>query len=441
MSSLTPLYQRIVRSRWPLAVAATAFGVLLWQGDAASPGLMVVLAVAVLGAIVYAQDSESRRREAEQRLAEQRPSDPMALACSMAATLPDPIVLMDHRGVILFQNDAADSVLGHRERGQHISSALRAPQILEAIARVQETREIVRAEYNQPVPIERTFEVVVAPIADGHVGGISRPSPAIIMLMRDLTQKGRIERMRADFVTYASHELRTPLSSLIGFVETLQGSARNDPAARDRFLNIMRIEAVRMSRLIDDLLSLSRIELNVHLLPTQEVDVGGVVDHVIDVLSPLAEENGVTVQRVSRSPLRALIVNGDYDELVQVFQNLVENAIKYGQDGKLVELDAKPAAIDLRGEPAAGVVVSVTDFGPGIPAEHIPRLTERFYRVDASHSREKGGTGLGLAIVKHILNRHRGSLAIKSELGSGSTFIVSLPLAGALGDSVIRKSA
>jgi two-component system phosphate regulon sensor histidine kinase PhoR len=225
--------------------------------------------------------------------------------------------------------------------------------------------------------------------------------------------------MRVDFIANASHELRSPLAALAGFIETLLGPARDDPQARARFLDIMRAQAERMSRLVDDLLSLSRIELNAHIRPSARVDLDAVVAGVADSLTPLASAAGVKVE-VAR-PDGPVSVAGDRDELAQVFQNLIENAIKYGADGSRVDVTLGPA------QRSGEVAVSVRDYGPGIAAEHLPRLTERFYRVDVASSREKGGTGLGLAIVKHILNRHRGSLQIESKPGDGATFTVRLP--------------
>jgi two-component system, OmpR family, phosphate regulon sensor histidine kinase PhoR len=225
--------------------------------------------------------------------------------------------------------------------------------------------------------------------------------------------------MRADFVANASHELRTPLASLLGFVETLQGPARNDAAARDQFLSVMRAQAKRMARLIDDLLSLSRIERNAHIRPDATVDLGSVVGHVTEALAPLARERGVEL--ALERPPGPFDVAGDRDELIRVFENLVENAIKYGSSGGRVEviLAASP-----KGSGRSDVAVTVRDHGPGIAAEHLPRLTERFYRVDVTQSRDKGGTGLGLAIVKHILARHRGRLTIESTPGEGASFTV-----------------
>jgi two-component system phosphate regulon sensor histidine kinase PhoR len=245
-----------------------------------------------------------------------------------------------------------------------------------------------------------------------------------LLTFRDLTALRRVEVMRADFVANASHELRTPLASLSGFIETLQGSARDDVQARQRFLGIMKAQANRMARLIDDLLSLSRIELKAHLQPATPVDLVGIVRQVADSLQTLARDRGVEIK--IEKPEKPLVVRGDRDELIRVFENLVENALKYGAPGKRVD-------ISLAGMPGSGgeeeAVVSVRDYGPGIADEHIPRLTERFYRVDVADSRAQGGTGLGLALVKHIVARHRGRLVIASVLGNGATFTIRLPLA------------
>ena len=246
------------------------------------------------------------------------------------------------------------------------------------------------------------------------------------MTFHDLTPLRRVEEMRADFVANASHELRTPLAALSGFIETLQGSARDDAKARERFLAIMQEQARRMARLIDDLLSLSRIELNAHRRPDTPVDLVPIVRQVVDGLETLARDRGVTVHIEA---VRTLMVPGDRDELVRVFENLVENALKYGAAGKRVDITLDAGRRPPEGEPEARV--GVRDYGPGIAPEHLPRLTERFYRVDVRESRAQGGTGLGLALVKHILNRHRGRLSIESMPGAGATFTVYLPTAGA----------
>jgi two-component system phosphate regulon sensor histidine kinase PhoR len=258
--------------------------------------------------------------------------------------------------------------------------------------------------------------VTVAPLSRG-----TDRAGNILVLLRDLTEIERINQMRADFIANASHELRTPLASLRGFIETLQGTAKDDPSARERFLPIMAEQASRMTRLIDALLSLSRVEMNAHVPPSGLVDLNEVLNHVRDTVEPLARETGTSVEVGGFG--RKAIVRGDRDELVQVVQNLVQNALKYGVKGGRVRIEAKQLP---QGRHAGRYAISVIDNGPGIAPQHLPRLTERFYRVDVASSREKGGTGLGLAIVKHILNRHRGELTIASTPGRGSTFTVLL---------------
>ena len=242
---------------------------------------------------------------------------------------------------------------------------------------------------------------------------------AVLVSLRDTTDARRIERVRSDFVANASHELRTPLASLLGFVETLQGPARDDAVARSRFLEIMGQQARRMSRLVDDLLSLSRIERSLHVPPDAEVDLAAVAGQMTDALAPMAADGKVTLRLQAPVPV---FVRGDRDELLRVVENLVENAIKYGGAGS-VEIGVERDGGD--------GVLTVEDGGPGIPPEHIPRLTERFYRIDVATSRAKGGTGLGLAIVKHIVARHRGRMTIASRPAGGARFRVALPAAEA----------
>ena len=247
----------------------------------------------------------------------------------------------------------------------------------------------------------------------------------VLLSFQDITQLANASQMRRDFVANVSHELRTPLTALMGFIETLRGPARDDAAARDRFLGIMTGEAERMNRLVGDLLSLSRVESDERVRPTDKVDLRYVLQSTLRNLNPLADEANVTlVLLMGDDPMPLL---GDTDQLLQVFTNLIENAIKYGGKGKKVEIQVEQTLRDpsLRG-PA--VQVTVRDHGPGIDPIHLPRLTERFYRADSHRSRALGGTGLGLAIVKHILNRHRGRLKISSSLGQGAKFIVILPM-------------
>jgi two-component system, OmpR family, phosphate regulon sensor histidine kinase PhoR len=342
-------------------------------------------------------------------------SEPLALLAAVAHALPDPFLLLNRDGHVAIANRAAEDVFETQLTGKHISHAVRSPVILDAVQEVIAHREPLRVDFEQRIPLQRRFEASIAPVAKSDIALPERP--AVIILLRDLTREQQLERMRADFVANASHELRTPLASLLGFIETLQGAAKNDSSARERFLILMRAQAERMARLIDDLLSLSRIELNAHRRPTGIVDLEPLIRQAVEMLQASAAEAGVTVNLAFSGDLH---VPGDRDELIQVFQNLLENAIKYAAAGKRVDITASRDA-------AGRVEVAVTDYGPGIADEYIPRLTERFYRVSVQESRARGGTGLGLAIVKHILNRHRAKLIISSEIGKGSTFTVRLP--------------
>ena len=336
----------------------------------------------------------------------------------MAEALPDPVILLNRAGQVLSLNGPARGLFAALREGSHISSVIRTPEFLDAVSAAPRRGRAVTVTYAERVPVGRRMAVTVAPLSRGP-----DREGNILVLLRDLTEVERINQMRADFIANASHELRTPLASLRGFIETLQGTAKDDPGARERFLPIMAEQASRMTRLIDALLSLSRVEMNAHVLPSDLVDLNDVLGHAGDTLEPLASDSGISLE-VGRFAKPA-IVRGDRDELLQVLQNLVQNALKYGNAGGHVRIEAKH--IPSLGRQAAGrYAISVVDDGPGIAPEHLPRLTERFYRVDVASSREKGGTGLGLAIVKHILNRHRGELAIASKPGKGSTFTVML---------------
>lgn len=341
---------------------------------------------------------------------------------AVVAALPEPALLLTPDADILVSNARVALAIGPAKVGDPLSFLVRVPEVLEAVRSSAQDGIPRRVEFGERIPLDRWLEAHIVPLrlteapAPGAGGGTPQPETpkpdTVLLTFRDLTQQRRVEQMRADFVANASHELRTPLASLSGFIETLLGPARNDAAARERFLGIMGAQARRMSRLIDDLLSLSRIELNAHVRPDTQVELGMIVAHVCETLSPLARERGVEIH-VSR-PEDAVPILGDRDELIRLFENLVENALKYGASGKRIDVSLTLSDGD--------ALVAVTDFGPGIPSEHLPRLTERFYRVDVVASRDQGGTGLGLAIVKHIVARHRGKLTIESQPGAGATF-------------------
>jgi len=333
---------------------------------------------------------------------------------AIVAGLPDPVIVLDRDGRVIAFNSGAGALAPALRRGDPASIALRVPELVEAVRQTHAGGAPRRIEFSERVPTERHFEAFVSPITLGS-------QQAVLIALHDMTAIRRVEEMRADFVANASHELRTPLAALTGFIETMQGPARDDPAARERFLGIMREQAWRMARLIDDLLSLSRIELRAHMRPDTPVDLVPIVRQVVDGLQTLAKDRGVTIQVTAPAPL---VVLGDRDELLRLFENLIENGLKYGASGKRVDVAMQTAEAGATRE----AIVSVRDYGPGIPAEHLPRLTERFYRADVGESRAQGGTGLGLALVKHILNRHHGRLSIESQPGQGATFTVRLPL-------------
>jgi two-component system phosphate regulon sensor histidine kinase PhoR len=423
---------RLRRARPTLAAAAVVFAAL-WLIGALAP-LAASIAFAIVAAVaVIAAGRDRAAPEIPTTAARPAPRARDSLLDELLAGLPDPVVALDRGGDVIAFNSQAGAIAPALRRGEPVSFGLRNPEILEAIRRARASGTTQRVEFFERVPADRWYEAVVTPIpspagADALPGGL--PGGLMLMAFRDLTPLRRVEEMRADFVANASHELRTPLAALSGFIETLQGPARDDSAARDKFLGIMRAQADRMARLIDDLLSLSRIELNAHLRPDRQVDLVAIVRQTVDGLQTLARDRGVEVNVATPGgPVTAL---GDRDELLRVFENLVENALKYAASGKRVDIALAVGEAAVGGTEAR---VSVRDYGPGIAPEHLPRLTERFYRVNVAQSRAEGGTGLGLALVKHILNRHGGRLTIESALGQGATFAVHLPLPAAANQS------
>jgi len=412
----------IARTVWPLAIGLVlGGGYMAWRPSA---GLLPLIAMGVILAIAGLVISLQSRVPLEQVAGSSVTAGRIALpglVREVFELLADPLMLLDGTGRVIFANSAMRQVIGVDWENKHISSLLRTPSVLEAIARTSQTGEESSVEFLVPVPVERTYAAYVA--RTRHEPGLTT------LLLHDLTAIKRSEQMRADFVANASHELRTPLAALSGFIDTLKGHARDDPGARDRFLDIMTTEAGRMRRLIEDLLSLTRIELNEHVRPKDAVSLEHVVRQAFAALGPLAQIDRIGLE--IEAPRDLPPVTGDRDELVQLFSNLIHNAIKYGRPGGhvWVMISQVPGpggrgAVDL-------IQAVVRDDGEGIAPDAIPRLTERFYRVDVKRSREKGGTGLGLAIVKHIVNRHQGRLQIESRAQEGSSFIVQLPMAPA----------
>ncbi|PBB29521.1 two-component sensor histidine kinase [Mesorhizobium sp. M1A.F.Ca.IN.020.06.1.1] len=399
------------RSRWLLAAALVA--VLGVYGFGGLSIFVPLLALALLVAAAMLPTAAERQSAGGTAAVEvgglQRLSGEY-----LAAAVADPLIIFDRTATIVHANAAAFAAFGGLAPGMSLSLKFRAPEmqaLLDGIVSGTMASDVV--DYTEKLPVERTYRVSASSVGHG--------TDLYVLVFKDQSEARRIERMRADFIANASHELRTPLASIAGFIETLRGPARNDAAARDQFLQIMQNQTGRMARLIDDLLSLSRLEMKPYLRPGTEVDLRQTIDSVIDSLAPLANENGIAIERdFIDGPIS---VPGDRDELFQVFENLLENACKYGQSGGRVTVSIAHA--EDGHDP--GIDVTIRDYGPGIAEEHIPRITERFYRVDVENSRTQKGTGLGLSIVKHILTRHNARLSIKSEVGKGAAFTVHLP--------------
>ncbi|MEM9837962.1 MAG: ATP-binding protein [Pseudomonadota bacterium] len=362
---------------------------------------------------------------------------------SVLNALPQPVMLLDAEDKVEFSNAAAERIFGGAGEGAHISSMVRAPSALDVLREARHEQAAREGEFSLSAAETFTALFYAAPLAeaDGEPGG------AMIVMIRDRTEQKKLERIRTDFVANVSHELRTPLASILGFIETLQGHAKEDEEARQRFLGIMQAQTERMLRLVKDLVSLSSLELNERLLPEEQVDLCEVAATVREMLAPVARSAG---GEIVEGPADCnAFITGDRDQLVQVIQNLSDNALRYGRenedqkavvhvsvgfgDGQAFEGSLKsgdsPEQIAVRAgcQTADLRYVRVRDEGPGIERTDLPRLTERFYRIDVEKSRSQGGTGLGLAIVKHIVGRHRGGILIESQPGEGAAFTCYFP--------------
>ncbi|MDP1630889.1 MAG: ATP-binding protein [Caulobacter sp.] len=428
-------------------VGAAAPLVLAAVGQAQTgPAVIAGLAIAVLGVFLAQRRAETPAAPVVRPVVA-APPDAIPYA-TILEILDEPVMIIkagepgesaDHR--LVFANTAARALFRIQNLNTRLVTAIRNPQVTELVDEALFGGMAGHGAFDTGGAQDRSWRVMARPLA----GPLDGP-PLALLTLRDQTDLRRAERMRADFLANASHELRTPLASLSGFIETLRGPARDDAEARDRFLGIMQTQAERMARLIDDLMSLSRIELNEHVAPRGRVDLSMAVTDVVDALTPVIRDRGVTVDWTP-PPRGVASIEGDRDQIVQVIQNLVENALKYSPGDAAIRLeviapvpgDASPGR-DMEGagltlltpDHHAGehyAVLRVRDSGQGIPRDALPRLTERFYRVEGQKSGDRSGTGLGLAIVKHIVNRHRGGLSVESLEGRGSTFSVWLPLA------------
>jgi two-component system phosphate regulon sensor histidine kinase PhoR len=400
---------RLAGARWVLAASALGLLALVMFAGLQPLGAAAAFAAVVAAAALAAAGEPAAETRRPAPLGAVAVDDLSALR--LADAVSDPLLLLDRAGVVVHANQAALGTFGTLQ-DVDLMLRFRAPEMQALLGGVLEGRSGA-VDYLERLPLERLYRVTATPVGAGT--GLS------VVTFRDQSEVRRIDRMRADFIANASHELRTPLASIAGFVETLRGPARDDPAARERFLGIMQAQTERMARLIDDLLSLSRLEMKPFVKPGETVELVATLGSVADALGRMAAEAGVAVEL--DLPPGPVEVPGSRDELIQVFENLVENAIKYGKSGKRVAISL--ASDDAGARPE--MVVRVRDFGPGIPAEHIPRVTERFYRVEIEGGQTQKGTGLGLAIVKHILTRHNARLVIRSQPGQGAEFAVHLP--------------
>lgn len=340
-------------------------------------------------------------------------------------TLPDMLIMTDEELRIVRTNRSARMMFGQNLAGKHLQEIFESDVLINAVITVVESLKGREVDFHIAEPELRDIHAIIERFPIASKGGM-----AVIITLNDVTQLKRIQKMRADFVANASHEIRTPLTSIAGLVELLQGPAKDDKEAHPKFLGMMAEQAERMKNLISDLLSLSKIEMNAHSVPTGEVDVKRVIKHEKDHFEWAAKQKNIVINIEAADSLSK--VRGEENELKQVLHNLIGNAIKYGNQDSEVLVSARVTS-DLPRDPhfvkiKRAMQISVRDEGEGIPKEHLPRLTERFYRVDSARTRKVGGTGLGLAIVKHILQRHRGVMKVESVVGEGSSFHVYLPL-------------
>lgn len=408
---------RLDRLVWIVLTAWVILGLfVVWGrihvGEAIVPAFTLLALAAFLPRQQSMRTPEMIVTSAQEELAE-------PVVASVADALSEPTLVLDRKSTIIHRNPSAAAEFPQAEVGSPVTYAFRQPSLIEAVNKARNTGMAQRIELQQSSPSLVWYAVSIAPFSIPGMPEVD--AGRFLITFTNLTEQRRTEAMRVDFVANASHELRTPLTSVVGFIDTLLGPAAEDPEARKRFLTIMRAQAERMSNLIEDLMSLSRIELRQHVRPTGSTDLASLLNTVVEGLQNQLQDAGLELQmRIESSDTR---ITGDHDELYEVFENLMDNAIKYGAGGGRIVLHLT----EVTDRPGYAFSIVVQDFGEGIETEHVPRLTERFYRVDAESSRKKKGTGLGLAIVKHIVGRHRGQLSIRSRPGEGMRVEVLLP--------------
>jgi two-component system, OmpR family, phosphate regulon sensor histidine kinase PhoR len=428
---------RVPALAWAAGALAGLATLLAFASSPAAAFLMVLAAAACFWAA-----REARRFIIPER-DEQVGGVGLGELAPLLEALPDPALLVDAESRVVSSNAAARRQMQFEARGQFLTSIIRHPDVLEAVQGAVRDGATRAVDYETSTQVERHTRCTVAPVTWGA-------DRAAMLVFHDQTARISTERMRADFLANASHELRTPLASLTLLIETIAGPARDDAAARERFLKMMQVQAERMRRLIDDLLSLSRIELDEHIPPSDRADLAAVVREVADTMGEVLREKGVSLDL--KLPATPVVVVGERFQLAQVAQNLIDNAVKYSKPGQSVRVEVAVcgdreetmAEAGRRWDEAGRIAllspagaanrsyafVRVEDSGPGIEARFLPRLGERFFRVERELGDERGGTGLGLAIVKHILNRHRGGLLVESEPGRGTGLAAYVELAG-----------
>lgn len=423
----TTSLERLWEARWLLAIVVIQF-LLIHKWWNADPKILILFFALIVGAAMFAPRRQ-RAMEAPLEVVKPvvKPLKANRHVRRIMDAIPEPVLVLDHNGIIQHANEPLRTVFDPIKNGESFTMKFRDPEIIAALAKVQEAGISSSVSHRERFPTNRHYLIHFSPIhrtsKDGPKKADEPSSPDLIFVtLLEQTERVRLDELRSHFIANVSHELRTPVASLTGFIETLLGPAKDDEVNRERFLKIMLEQSQRMGRLINDLLSLSRIEMHSHVHPTDKVSLRAVAQHVTDALAPLASDANLRIELEMDDG--EMWVCGDSDELVQAVQNLVENACKYGEGGERVLLSVQDAA-----QPKTAIGsdkdvyrVSVRDFGKGIEPQHLPRLTERFYRVDAEESKRKLGTGLGLAVVKHVLMRHKSELLVSSVEGEGATF-------------------
>jgi len=408
------------RAWLPMALVICFFGLAaVWRPD-------LIFEIAIAGAVSFlalllvgVQEDSANSQDINRRFADRSSVDAnLKAALPFFDALQFPVFILDAKANIRYFNEQSASAFGELRVGERITIAFRQPEFRTHLEQAIASAKASVFLYNETVPNDRWYSVECSLVPNSRSAN-ANSEQIFLLSFHDQSEAHKMDQMRSDFIANASHELRTPLASLLGYIETLRGPAREDAEAQERFMGVMQDQAERMTRLVNDLLSLSRIEMKAHVRPNDSVSLREVLESVISSLKAVTSK---LEMKITLELEGDLIVVGDRDELIQVFENLVENACKYGEEGKKVVISANSINDNTKAS------VRIRDFGPGISIEHQHRITERFYRIDVARSREKQGTGLGLAIVKHILHRHGTRLAINSVPGDGAEFSVSLPL-------------